>query len=162
MKRIAIILTLLFTLPLGARADDASRHAKAQEMVTLLHLDKLLAQVMDVVMTQANAMSKQLGGETTPEQQAKLDAFQKKAFALIDTQLGWKTMQPVYVDLYAKAFTDEELDGILAFYKSPAGVAMIEKTPALTAQSQQIALQKIQAIQPQMKQLVEDFKNGKP
>jgi len=161
MKRIALLL-LLCTLPLAARADDASRHAKAQEMANLLHLDKLMAQVMDAMISQMNAMSKQFGGETTPAQQAKLDAFQKKVFALIDTQLGWKSMQPVYVDLYAKAFTDEELDGILVFYKSAAGNAMIEKTPALTAQSQQIALQKMQALQPQLTQLLEDFKNGKP
>jgi uncharacterized protein len=161
MKRIALLL-LLCTLPLSARADEATRHAKAQEMVNLLHLDKLMSQIMDAVMAQTNAMTKQLGGETTPEQQAKLDAFQKKILALIETQLGWKAMQPIYVDLYAKAFTDEELDGILAFYKSPAGIAMIDKTPALTAQSQQIAIEKMQALQPQLTQLLEDFKNSKP
>jgi len=30
-----------------------------------------------------------------------------------------------------KVFSEEEIDGIISFYKSPAGKAMIEKSPLL-------------------------------
>ena len=158
MKRLAIALLLVISFPLTARADDASRHAKATEMVNLLHLEQLQKQMMDGMLTQMNTITKQMAsGKISAEQQAKLDQFQQKVFALIEAQISWKEMQPVYVDLYAKTFTDDELDGILVFYKSPAGAAMISKLPALTAEAQQISQKRIAAIQPQLMQMVQDL-----
>jgi uncharacterized protein len=158
MKRLALLLTLVLYLPLIAHADDASRHAKAQEMLTLMHLDRVMDQVMNNMMQQMSTMSKQLGGNTVkPEDQAKLDEFQKKAFDLIQSQMGWKALEPDYVDIYAKNFTDEQLDAILVFYKSPAGVALVEKLPTLTAEGSQLAQAKMTALQPQLRQLIQEY-----
>jgi hypothetical protein len=158
MKTLALFLTLCLCLPATAHADEAARRVKAQEMINLLHMDRLMKQMMDGVMAQVTAMQKQnTGSSITPDQQAKLDAFQAKVFALLDAQMGWKAMQPIYVDLYAKTFTDEELDGILAFYKSPAGIAMIDKLPQLTTQGQQIARERMVIVMPQLQQMIQDF-----
>jgi hypothetical protein len=158
MKRIALLLTLVLCLPLTAHADDASRHAKAQEMLTLMHLDRVMDQVMNNMMQQMSTMSKQLGGNTVkPEDQAKLDEFQKKAFDLIQSQMGWKALEPDYVDIYAKNFTDEQLDAILVFYKSPAGIALVDKLPTLTAEGSQLAQAKMTALQPQLRQLIQEY-----
>jgi uncharacterized protein len=158
MKRLALLLTLVLCLPLTGYADDASRHAKAQEMLTLMHLDRVMDQVMNNMMQQMSTMSKQLGGNTVkPEDQAKLDEFQKKAFDLIQSQMGWKALEPDYVDIYAKNFTDEQLDAILVFYKSPAGVALVDKLPTLTAEGSQLAQAKMTALQPQLRQLIQEY-----
>jgi hypothetical protein len=115
MKRIALLFTLVLSLPLTAYADEASRHAKAQEMLTLLHMDRLLDQTMNNMLAQMSAVTKQLGGNNVqPEDQAKIEEFQKKVFQLIQSQMGWKTLEPDYVDIYVKNFTDEQLDAILA------------------------------------------------
>jgi hypothetical protein len=45
------------------------------------------------------------------------------------------------VALQQEIFTDEELAGIAAFYATPAGEALIAKTPALMQRSQQIGEQ---------------------
>jgi len=71
--------------------------------------------------------------------------------------MGWKVLEPDYVDIYAKNFTDEQLDAILAFYKSPAGSALVEKLPTLTTQGMQLAQTRMAALQPQLKQMIEDF-----
>ena len=158
MKRLALFVLLAIALPLSARADDASRHAKATELVNLLQLDKIIKQTMDGMMAQVTAMSKQVAGSNvTPEQQAKIDQFQKKVFTLVESTVSWKEMQPIYVDLYAKTFTDDELDGIIAFYKSPAGIAIVDKTPGLTNQALQIGRQRMAEIQPQLMQMAQDF-----
>jgi hypothetical protein len=39
--------------------------------------------------------------------------------------------QEKFVAYLAEAYSDQELDSILAFYKSPGGKAMVEKSPAL-------------------------------
>jgi hypothetical protein len=163
MKRIIPLFAVCFALILSvpsARADEASRRAKAKEMLTLMHMDTTMSKMMDNMMQQMSAMSKQMGGgnsNVTPEQQARLDDFQKKVFALIETQMSWKSLEPDYIDLYAKNFTDEQLDGIITFYKSPAGVAMIEKLPTLTNEGMQLAQTKMTAIQPQLMQMIQDF-----
>src|SRR5580692_3512175 len=101
MKRVALLLTLVLCLPLTAHADEASRRAKAQEMLTLLHMDRLLDQTMNNMLTQMSAVTKQLGGNNVkPEDQAKIVEFQKKVFLLIQSQMGWKALEPDYVDMY--------------------------------------------------------------
>jgi hypothetical protein len=156
MKRIALLAALV--LPLTAHADEASRRVKAQEMVTLVHVDTLMKQVMDNMEQQIITMARQNAGkDIPPAQQARLDAFQHKVFALIEDQVSWKALGPDILDLYAKTFTDDELDGIIAFYKSPAGISMVEKLPGLSAQAMQISQSRVQAIMPQVQQMIVDF-----
>jgi uncharacterized protein len=158
MKRLALVLCLIFSLPHTAHADEASRRAKAKEMITLLHMDRLMTQMMDSIMKQTSTMSKQMAGSNaTPADQAKIDEFQHKIFALLDSQLGWKALEPEYITIYANNFTDEELDGIIAFYKSPAGASLVEKLPALTAEGSKISQEKLAIVLPQLKQMIEDY-----
>lgn len=155
-KSLALFFVLALSLP--THADLASRRAKAQEMLLLLHMDRLMDQLMSGTMDQMSNMTKSLGnGQIKPEDQAKLDDFQKKVFQLISSQVGWKALEPDYVELYANNFTDDQLDAILAFYKSPAGVALIDKLPTLTTEGMQIAQGKMTALQPQLKQMLDDF-----
>jgi hypothetical protein len=158
MKRLALLLTLALYLPLTAHADEASRRVKAQEMLNLMHLDRLMDQMMDTMLQQMSTVKNQLGGSTVkPEDQAKLDEFQQKAIELIKSQMGWKALEPDYVDIYAKNFTDEQLDAILVFYKSPAGIALVDKLPTLTAEGSQLAQAKMTALQPQLRQLIQEY-----
>jgi hypothetical protein len=157
MKRKLIILFLILA-PLAAHADQASRRSKAQEMLLLLHMDRLMDQMMSGAMDQMSTLTKQFSGNTIkPEDRARLDDFQKRVFQLISSQVGWKALEPEYVDLYSNNFTEEQLDAILAFYKSPAGSALIDKLPTLTSEGMQIAQAKMTALQPQIRQMLEDF-----
>ena len=114
MKHKILALLAILCLSLTAHADLASRRAKAQEMLLLLHMDRLMDQLMSGTMDQMSTMTKSLGnGTLKPEDQAKLDDFQKRVYQLISSQVGWKALEPDYVDLYATNFTDEQLDTIL-------------------------------------------------
>ena len=44
--------------------------------------------------------------------------------------LDWKKLEPMYVRIYQKTFTQPEVDGMIAFYKTPAGQAVMSKMPA--------------------------------
>ena len=160
MKRFTLLLVLVLCLPLTARADEASRRVKAQEMVILLHMDTLMQQMMDTMQKQMSSNLRQLCAcdkTATPQQQALLDDFTKKAFALVESRMGWKSLEPEILDLYARTFNDEELDGMLAFYKSPAGVSMITKMPTITTQAAQISQSKMSALIPEMQKMIQDF-----
>lgn len=161
MKRTALLLAFAFALPFQAHADDATRHAKAKELLTVLHIDKVITSIVGGVNAQANAISKRFApASPTLIQTAAIDNFHSKVQALTESKVNWPLLQPAYVDLYARTFTDEELDGILAFYKSPTGKSFLEKSPALTADAQKITQDQLVAIQPQLNQLVQDFQRS--
>jgi len=152
------LLVLAFSLPLTARADDASRHTKAEELVVLAHVDRLNSQVMDALRQQTTeAVTAQAGGSLTPEQKVALDEFQKKLAAAAELQIGWKTMEPAFADIYGKAFTEEQMDAIIAFYKTPAGSALLEKMPGINQQANQLMQSKINTLKDQVGQMFGDF-----
>ena len=161
MKRCALFLVLALCLPLAARADDATHRAKAQEMIILLHTDRTVKQISANFMKQlSTAGEKLIGPNATPESKTQLADFEKKFAQMIDGQVGWDVIEPQLVDFYTKAFTEEELDVIVTFYKTPAGAALVEKMPAVNAQATQLLQAKMAAVQPQMKQMYGDFQKS--
>jgi hypothetical protein len=165
MKRTVLFLVLVFSVPLSAHADDASKRAKVQEMLQLIHMDQMMEQMMTALRQQVLAMTNQaMGSKATPEQKAQLADFQQQMFDFVNTQVGWKALEPEYVELYTQTYTDEELDGIIAFYKTPAGASMIAKTPELTQKALAISQTKVGSLIPQLQKMVQDFasKAGKP
>jgi hypothetical protein len=163
MNRLTALLALVLIFPLAAHADEASRRAKSEELITLLHADRMSTQVTENVMQQTTAITTQkAGGTLSPETKTALADFQKKLVAVMEPQVGWKAIEPDYIRLYAAAFTDEELDGMLAFYKSAAGKALLEKMPDVNQQTGKILQSKFAALQPQLKQMLTDFESTVP
>jgi hypothetical protein len=157
MNRV-LLLTLAFSVALTARADDATRHAKAEELVAFAHADRLGNQWMDALRQQTTeAVTLQAGGSLTPAQKAALDEFQKKVAAAAELQIGWKTVGPGLADIYAKAFTEEQMDAIIAFYKTPAGSALLEKMPEINQQANLLMQSKLATLKNQVEQMFEDF-----
>lgn len=159
MQRFALLLIFSLCLPLSARADDASKRAKIQEMLELRHVDRSLDQMMNMMKQQAIAATNaQLSSKgASPDLKARADALQKQIFDFIESQLSWTALEPGFIDMYDQAFTEDEIDGMLTFYKSPAGIAMINKTPELTQKSAALAAKKMLEIEPQMKKMIDDF-----
>lgn len=158
MNRPALLLALSLCLPATLHADEASKQAKVRELFALLHVERISEQVKNNVMSQTATIPKQLfGGEMSPENKTKFEAFQKKVSQTVDAQVGWKVLEPEYVKLYADTYSEEEISGIVAFYKTPAGAAMIAKSPQLSTKSIELVQSKMAATQPQLQQMVQDF-----
>src|ERR1019366_255298 len=161
MNRSALVLVLALCLPIAARADEASHRAKAQEMIVLLHTDRMVKQVSANFMKQlSTAGEKLIGPNATDDKKAQLADFEKKFAQMIDAQVGWDVIEPLLTDYYTKAFTEEELDVIVTFYKTPAGAALVERMPAVNSQAIQLLQAKMAAVQPQMKQMYGDFQKS--
>ena len=73
VNRIALFFALTLSLPISAHADEASRRAKADEILTLLHMDRMSLQLMENILRQTTAITAQKsGGAMTPATQAAL------------------------------------------------------------------------------------------
>ena len=156
------VAVLLIALTVGcccARADEASKRAKAEQLFMLLRMDTMMDQLMNGVKKQVQQITESMPGadQATPEQKKQMTDFQQRVMDVVNQKIGWKALEPDFINLYASTYTEEELDGIVAFYKSPIGQKMIEKTPELMAKSTQITQQKMSELQPQLTQMVQDF-----
>src|SRR5215813_3263639 len=121
MKLKSLLATaILFSAASAAYADEASRMTKAEEFLRLAKMDEMLQQTLKMVseQTKSGVLQQMMGVKTPPEVEKDLAAFQDKVANLIADVFAWEKLKPAYVKLYAEAFTDEELDGIVAFYKS--------------------------------------------
>ena len=161
MKRIALIAltTILVAAPAIARADDASKRTKIEELFTVMHVDKTQGQIVDIALKQVkDAAEQQLhGANPTPDQQKKLDDFEKKADNIVTDQISWSKVEPDFLKIYSDTYSESEVEGILAFYKSPSGQAMLTKMPELTSKSISLSRDRLQTIQPQLRQLLQEL-----
>jgi hypothetical protein len=131
MKYTAIIILIL--APLASRA-QSNRAAKVEELLTVMNVAEQQKQMMEQMSNMAMSQIKDTltsQGTTSQAEIAKAQDKQRRLFALIQEKTSWENMRPVFVKAYAETFTDSEIDGMLAFYKTPAGKAMITKQPAV-------------------------------
>ena len=130
-------------------------------MVELLHTERMVQQNSATIMKQvSDAAEKVIGPNPTPESKARLAGLENKISQLIDAQLGWKALEPAITDLYANTFTEQELDAIVAFYKTPAGAALLDKMPQINTQVEQLAHSRLAILQPQISQAFDDFRKS--
>jgi hypothetical protein len=143
----------------AAWADDASRTAKAEELMQLTNSDQSLKQMVDHArdITKAQTAKTELPDELKDQAQQIQD---KMAQAIAD-HLNWDKLKPAFLKLYTDTFTEEELDGMIAFYKSPAGKAVLAKMPALTPKWVQTVQSAMRDAQADSRRIVEEAKNPK-
>jgi hypothetical protein len=136
MKKLLLPLAaLLLTVSISAAAPASDASVKELLAATEVHkmLDNMWPQMdklMDASMAQATS-----DHQLTPEAQKIADGMRVKMREIMKQELNWETLEPMYVNIYKESFTQEEVNGLLAFYKSPAGVAMVKKMPLVMQKS---------------------------
>lgn len=161
MRRMLVAVAMVFLLAPGLRAqDDAAKRAKVEELFTVMRLDHMMDRLMGAVRQQTETMMRSMPGmeQMTPEQKRITDDFEKKIMDAAMESVGWKAMEPDMVNLYVSTYSTQEIDGLIAFYKSPVGQAYLDKTPELTQKSMQITQQKVVTLQPKLRELVEEYR----
>jgi hypothetical protein len=140
--RILLILALCGSLAYAAETPspapsasptDASIKQLLEVAQTRKLVDSVIAQ-MNNLMLQAIAQATK-GQQISPKVQKDIDQRRDEMVSLMKELLDWKKLEPMYVRIYQKSFTQPEVDGMLAFYKTPAGQAVINKMPTVMQSS---------------------------
>jgi hypothetical protein len=159
------ILLLLAVTCLAAQATESvPTEASIRELLTVTNVQKLLDQMipqMDAMMQKA--MAEALKGQpVSPEAQKMIDRSRADAMTMMKEELAWSKLEPMYVRVYQKSLTQDEVTGMVALYKTPAGQAMITKMPLVMqntmAEMQTMMAPMMQRIQKSQEQLVADIK----
>lgn len=111
------------------------------------------------------AMKAPNGQALTPQQQRVADTIPAKLTAILRDELSWSQMLPMYVKLYQETFTQEEIDGLIAFYKTPVGMSYSDKLPALTQKTMSTMNERMAPLmkrtQAMIKETMEELKAAK-
>src|SRR5256885_11583611 len=90
------------------------------------------------------------------KQQKILDDMGRQIGSLVKAELNWPAIEPLMIDVYRNTFSQHEVDGMLAFYRSEAGQAVIAKLPTAMQQSMTGIQSHAQALTPKIVQLEKD------
>lgn len=153
----AIVLagTLLWN-PASALADEAGKAAKIEEMMLLTHADRMTTQLPDQV---RSMLTDQLTKTDMPaEARQASEELLGKLMDMVADRMSWAKIKPAFMRIYAETFSEDDIDGILAFYKSPAGQAMLEKMPQLIQKSMAVGQQVMSDVMPEIQRIMAETK----
>jgi len=154
--RHTVSFSLLFSLLLGvAHAQTAKpTDASIRELLQATQSKELLQSVQSQTDNMTAAMMRDAanGAKVDEEKQKALDKFRDKIIAIQNEELSWEKMEPMLISIYSSSLTQEDVDGITAFYQSPAGKAYVQKIPAIMQQT-------MTQMQAKLKPMAEKIKN---
>ena len=150
VKFITLLASLIFaSLAYCAPASQESIDRLLVDAKVEQLLDTMLANV-DQVMRRSMETSMQ-GQQLSPEQRQAVDRAAAKFVQVMREEMTWDKLRPLYVQIYQESFTQEEIDGLIAFYESPAGVAFVEKMPVVMQKSMSIMQSRMATMMEKMK-----------
>jgi hypothetical protein len=161
MKRILMVVALSFSIGLSviSAQDNSPSEASIKQLLEVGQAHKLLDTItaqMDSYMKQAMQQATQ-GERVTPEVQKHIDSFEAEIIASLKEVLDWNKLEPMYVRVYQKSFTQGEVDGLIAFYKTPTGQALLTKMPAVMQNTLNEVQQMMQPMMHRMQRMQQDI-----
>ncbi len=116
-----------------AGASDPASDASIEEYLKVSNSQQLLDNMQQQVggFIKSSMQQATQGKPVTPQRQAILDHMAQQMSDLLAETLNWDSLKPMYMRIYHDSFTQSEIDGIIKFYKSPAGKALINKQPVV-------------------------------
>lgn len=145
------------------RPIDSAKLAAIEEIFQLTKPEQMIQQMFAQMKTAVTRQAqKSFAAEVQPledpsKYSQELQKYMDQLFALMNDRLSWGKMKPQYVHLYDETFSLVELHGILEFYKSPAGQALLQKMPALVANAAKIGQEQMSDLLPEIRKLTANF-----
>jgi uncharacterized protein len=165
MKKMLLVAMMLSVARLAvagsspAPAVDARpTEASVRQLFQAMHIGTLLDSYYNQIDGMLDTSLRQAlqGRQPTPQQQQIIDGMRAKFTALLKEELNWQGMEPTFIRAYRDTYTQHEVDGILAFYRSPAGEAMTAKQPELMQTVMQAMQQRVAAMAPKLRELQQE------
>jgi len=130
---IRTLIVLALFCPTLYAADIPPSDASLQQLLEVAQAHKILDATVEEMNTMMKNVFQQItaGQPPSPETQKIFDKARADVVSLCKEDLSWEKMEPIYLRIYRKSLTQPEVDGMIAFYKTPAGQALINKMPLI-------------------------------
>lgn len=135
MKKMVATLVLSFAslAAFAAPPTDAS----VEELLKITNAQQLMVSMQKDLEVNMRAQIDQMKSKRKlTEREAKaLDALPGAVSKIIADELSWEKWKSIYLGIYKESFEQSEIDGLIAFYKTPAGQAFVKKMPIVMQKS---------------------------
>jgi hypothetical protein len=161
-KRVLIVLSvalICLTFRPATAAGAPAADASIRQLLEATHA----RQLVDTLMTQMDGMMKQAMQQATagqaapPEVQKIYEKTRAEVAATLGEQMTWEKLEPMYVRIYKKSFSESEVQAMVGFYKSPTGQAVITKLPVVMQESMNESMQMLKPAIQKVQQMQQDM-----
>src|SRR5262245_47431713 len=150
----ALMLALIACQSAVADETPASE-ASVRELLVVMDSRKVVENTLGQVdaMMQASIKDALQGKKLTADQERILADMRTQMLALLTDAMQWEVLEPMFIDVYEKSFNQKEVDGMIKFYKSDTGRAVIAKLPTVLQHTMGLMQNRMAAMMPQLQQI---------
>jgi hypothetical protein len=155
IKSISVIILLLLFSHLSL-ADQISHRNAVEKLFILTKTSKMMDSVK--IQTQ-KILYQQLRQQDIPEAKKPIyNKYMSKMIELITNTVNWDKIKSQMTDLYVSNFSENEINDMLTFYRSPTGKKFVEKMPVIVQKSMEIGQKQSRTMIPKLNMLLEQMK----
>ena len=157
--KLVMTLVLAVGASQAAYAQDAKpAEASIRQLFEVMHSSNLLdAYLTQIDGTVRASMQQALAGQQLNAKQKKiLEDMGREIGSLVKAELNWSAIEPVMIEVYRNTFSQHEVDGMLTFYRSEVGQAVIAKLPTAMQKSMTSIQGHVKTLTPRIVQLEKD------
>jgi hypothetical protein len=158
MKLFVTVVFAVFASQAALAQDAKPSEASIRQLFEVMHSSKLLDAYLTQIDTTVRASMQQTfaGQQPTPKQQQIMETLGRSIAALVKEELNWASFEPMMIEVYRNTFSQHEVDGMLTFYRSEAGQAVIAKLPTAMQQTMTSMQSHVKTLTPKIVQLERD------
>ena len=145
------ILCFTFLVAFSAQAEEKSSQESVEKLMELTETSKMMDAMQGQIGQMFDGMSKQMG--LSEEEKPAFETYMKKVASLMEEEMNWEAIKEPMINIYLKHFSEEEVKGLIEFYKSDLGKSMIQKMPLIMQESMLISQELMKDIMPKIQEL---------
>jgi uncharacterized protein len=162
-KALSIVAAFVVFIAMGmsANAQDQPNRALVEELLNQVNMKETLEKTSEMLKQMVVAQIQKFQPPAdNPAAQARLTSFMEKVMDLVTNEMSWDKVKDEYIALYAETFTEQELQDIIAFYKTPSGQALIKKQPEVMKRSMQMSQKMMGQLMPRIQAMTNELKEN--
>ena len=164
---VAFLIVSLAAVSTGFTADTPPSEDSIKQLldVTQAHkmVDTMNSQMQTMLKNSLQAATQ--GQKVTPQIQKEIDQIEQEMTSEMKDVLTWSKLEAMYIRVYQKSFSAQEVDGLIAFYRTPTGQALLTKMPIVLQNSmnevQQMIMPMVQRMQQKQQQIATELQSQK-
>lgn len=153
--KISVILIALFGAL--ACASETTHREATEEMLIATGINKTALSVSNQVISMMEQFYFQMGlpQDTMPV----FEKYSQQMKELLEAEMSWDKIKDDIVTAYMEVYTQEEVEQIAEFFKTPVGKKYVDTLPELTQKLIVAAQQNMQRISPQMQEITDKMRD---
>ena len=93
--------------------------------------------------------------------QEKFKTLQKEMLALMMKESQWEQIKPTMIQIFQEVYTQEEVNSMIEYYKTPIGRSILKKMPLVTEKNNAFLQQQMEKFMPQFIEQLQQFRSKK-